>query len=112
MPAVMTGTDAKHVLELAPAEDEQPVEALVAHAANPALGMCVRVRRLNGCVDHGDPSKSIKPAPGPEPARVIVMAPSRTGSSLRRSQARRSSRSATAAGLWKRPAHGRSGSGS
>jgi hypothetical protein len=46
MPAVMTGADAKHVLELAPVEDEQPVEALAAHAANPALGMCVRVRRL------------------------------------------------------------------
>jgi hypothetical protein len=55
MPIVMTGIDAKHVLELAPAEDEQPVEALATYAADPALGMCVRVRRLHGCADHGDP---------------------------------------------------------
>jgi hypothetical protein len=44
----MTGVDAKHVLELAAAEDEQPVEALATHAADPALGVGVRVRRLNG----------------------------------------------------------------
>jgi len=55
MPVVMTGIDAKHVLELAPAEDEQPLETLAPHAADPALGMCVRVRRLHGCADHGDP---------------------------------------------------------
>jgi hypothetical protein len=28
----MTGVDAQHMLELAAAEDEQPVEALAAHA--------------------------------------------------------------------------------
>ena len=55
MPVVMTGIDAKHVLELAPAEDEQPVEALATDAADPTLGVCVRVRRLHGCADHGDP---------------------------------------------------------
>jgi hypothetical protein len=38
MPVVIPGVDAKHVLELAPAEDEQPVEALAAHVADPALG--------------------------------------------------------------------------
>jgi hypothetical protein len=54
MPVVMTGVDAKHLLELAPAEDEQPIEALATHAADPALGVCVRVRRLHGCPDHGD----------------------------------------------------------
>jgi hypothetical protein len=32
MPIVMTGVDAQHMLELAAAEDEQPVEALAAHA--------------------------------------------------------------------------------
>jgi hypothetical protein len=46
MPVVVTGVDAKHVLELAAAEDEQQVEALAAHAADPALGVCVRVRRV------------------------------------------------------------------
>src|SRR6266576_6604159 len=55
MPVVVTGIDAKHVLELAAAEDEQPVEALATHAADPTLGVCVRVRRLHGCADHGDP---------------------------------------------------------
>jgi hypothetical protein len=39
MPVVVTGIDAKHVLELAPAEDEQPVEALATDAADPALGV-------------------------------------------------------------------------
>ncbi len=51
----MTGINTKHVLELAAAEDEQSVEALATHAADPALGVCVRVRRLHGCADHGDP---------------------------------------------------------
>jgi hypothetical protein len=51
-PVVMAGVDVKHVLELASAEDEQPVEALATHAANPALGVGVRVRRQDGCADH------------------------------------------------------------
>jgi hypothetical protein len=55
MPVVVTGIDAKHVLELGAADDEQPVEALATDAADPALGVGVRVRRLHGCADHGDP---------------------------------------------------------
>ena len=55
MLVVMAGIDAKHLLELAPAEDEQPVEALSAHAADPALGVRVRVRRPDRCADHRDP---------------------------------------------------------
>ena len=51
----MTGIDTKHVLEVAPAEDEQSVEALVTQTADPAFGVCVRVRRLHGCADHADP---------------------------------------------------------
>jgi hypothetical protein len=47
MAVVMTGMDAKYVFELAPAEDEQPVEALAPHATDPALGVCVGVRRLH-----------------------------------------------------------------
>ena len=58
MAVVMAGIDAKHVLELAAAEDEQPVEALATDAADPALGVGVRVRRLHGCADHGDPFAS------------------------------------------------------
>jgi hypothetical protein len=55
MLVVMAGIDAKHVLELPPAEDEQAVEALTTHAADPALGVGVRVRRLHGRADHRNP---------------------------------------------------------
>ena len=37
--------DAEDVLKLAAPEDQEPVEALAAHAANPAFGVGVRVRR-------------------------------------------------------------------
>jgi hypothetical protein len=52
MPVLMVHIDMKHVRELAAAEDEQPVEALATHAADPALGVGVRVRRLDGSADH------------------------------------------------------------
>jgi hypothetical protein len=55
MPVVMVGIDTQHLFELAAAEDQQPVEALATHAADPALGVCVRVRCLDRCADHGDP---------------------------------------------------------
>jgi hypothetical protein len=41
--------------ELPPAEDEQAVEALAMHAADPALSVSVRVRCPDGRADHGDP---------------------------------------------------------
>jgi hypothetical protein len=50
----MIGVGAQDVFELALAEDEQPVEALATHAADPALGVRVRVRRLDGGADHRD----------------------------------------------------------
>jgi len=49
------GIDAKDLLELPPAKDEQAVEALATGAADPALGAGVRVRCLDGCADHTDP---------------------------------------------------------
>jgi hypothetical protein len=52
---VMAGVDAKYVLELAAAEDEQAIEALASDAADPALGVGVRVRCLDRRADHGDP---------------------------------------------------------
>ncbi len=52
---VMAGIDAKYVLEVAAAEYEQPVEALATDAANPALGVSVRVWCLDGRADHGNP---------------------------------------------------------
>jgi hypothetical protein len=39
--------DAEDVLKLAAAEDQEPVEALPAHAADPAFGVGIRVRRLD-----------------------------------------------------------------
>jgi hypothetical protein len=39
----MPGIDAKHLFELAAAEDQQPVEALATHAADPALRVGVGV---------------------------------------------------------------------
>jgi hypothetical protein len=55
MLVVMAGIDAKYVLELATVEDQQPVETLATDAADPALGVGVRVRRLDGRADHRDP---------------------------------------------------------
>jgi hypothetical protein len=39
--------DVEDVLEVAPAEDEDPVEAVGAEGTDPAFGVCVRVRRLD-----------------------------------------------------------------
>jgi hypothetical protein len=41
-------SDAEDVLELAAADDQQPVEALAADAADPTLHVGVRVWRLDG----------------------------------------------------------------
>ena len=51
---VVADIDAEDTLELAAAEDEQRIEALATHAADPALGVGVRIRRMNGRADHGD----------------------------------------------------------
>jgi hypothetical protein len=45
----VAGVHAEDVLELTATEDQKPVEALSADAADPALGVCVRVRRLDRC---------------------------------------------------------------
>ncbi len=52
MAVVVVGVGAEDVFELAAAEDEQAVEALATDAADPALGMCVRVRCLDRRADH------------------------------------------------------------
>ena len=44
----MTDVDLQDALELSAAEDAEPVEALPAHAADPALRAGVRVRRRHG----------------------------------------------------------------
>src|SRR5215213_8440309 len=53
---VMVDVDAEDVLELAAAEDQQPVEAFAAYGADPALHVRVRVRRLDGRTDDLAPS--------------------------------------------------------
>jgi hypothetical protein len=55
MPVVMAGVDAEHMFELAAAENEESIETVVPDRQYPALGVRVRVRRLDRCADHGDP---------------------------------------------------------
>src|SRR3954452_7361204 len=50
----MVDVDAEDVLELAAAEDQQPVEAFATYGADPALDVHVRVRRLDGRTDDLD----------------------------------------------------------
>jgi hypothetical protein len=51
---VVTPVDTEQVLEVTAAEDQDPVEAVGAKGADPALGVCVRVRRLDRRADHAD----------------------------------------------------------
>jgi hypothetical protein len=56
---VVLAVDAEHVLEVPSAEDQDPVEAVGADRAHPALGVGVRVRCLDGRVDHSDADPSV-----------------------------------------------------
>src|SRR6266513_6243693 len=47
-----------HEFEVAAAEDQEPVEALAADAANPALGVRPRLRRPHRRLDHPDPFRA------------------------------------------------------
>jgi hypothetical protein len=51
---VMAAVDAEDVLEVMPAEDEDPIEAVGADCADPAFGVGVGVRRLDRRADHLD----------------------------------------------------------
>src|ERR671919_2676297 len=51
---VVVVVDAEHMLEVEAAEDEDAVEAVGADGADPALGVGVPVRRLDGRADHLD----------------------------------------------------------
>jgi hypothetical protein len=51
---VVLAVDAEHVLQMPPAEDQDPVETVGASCANAALGVSVRVRRLDRRADHSD----------------------------------------------------------
>src|SRR5689334_4532392 len=50
----MAAVDAEYVVEVAAAEDEDSVETVSAESADPALGVSVRVRRLDRRADHPD----------------------------------------------------------
>lgn len=52
---VMPTVDAEHVLEMAAAEDQDPIEAVGADGPHPAFGVGVRAWRLDGRADHLDP---------------------------------------------------------
>ena len=54
MVVVVADVDVEDMFELAAAEDEQAIKALAADAADPALGVGVRVRRPNRRPDDGD----------------------------------------------------------
>ena len=50
----MEGVNAKHVLEVPTAQDQEPVEAFAAESADRALGVRPRLRRSDRCLDHVD----------------------------------------------------------
>ena len=54
MAVVVVDVDAEHLLELSPADDQDPVEAVAADGADPALGERVRLRRPERCADDLD----------------------------------------------------------
>ena len=54
MAVAVVDVDVEHVFELTAAEGQDPVEALVADSANPALGVRVGVRCLDWGADDGD----------------------------------------------------------
>jgi hypothetical protein len=51
---VVAAVDTEHMLEVAAAGDEDPVETISAESEHPALGEGVRVRRLHRRADHPD----------------------------------------------------------
>jgi transposase len=53
-PVVVTHADPKDVVELAAADDQDPIEQLAPGAPHPALHVSVRVRRLDWSPDDGD----------------------------------------------------------
>ena len=50
----MLSVGRKHVLQVAAADDQQPVEAFAADASYPALGVSARPRRPHRRFDHTD----------------------------------------------------------
>ena len=55
MRIVVVDVDAEDVLEVPPAPDRYPVEALASDSPNAALGIGVGPRCPDGCADDADP---------------------------------------------------------
>jgi hypothetical protein len=51
MAVVMVDIDTEHLLELSPADDQDPVEAVAPDGADPALGKRVRGLRRRLCLN-------------------------------------------------------------
>ena len=51
---VMVDVDAEHLLELSPADDQDPVEAVAADGADPAPGERICLRRPKRCANDLD----------------------------------------------------------
>jgi len=72
---VVKAVDAEHVLEMAAAEDQDPVEAVGASGAHPALGEGVRVRGLDRCANHLDALRPEDLVEGTAELRVAISRP-------------------------------------
>ena len=70
---VVPAVDAEHVLEMAAAEDQDPVEAVGASRAHPALGEGVRVRGLDRCAKHLDALRPEDLVEGVAELRVAIV---------------------------------------
>jgi hypothetical protein len=70
---VVPGVDAEDVFELATADDQEAVEALVADAANPALHVGVRVGSPDRHADESDVLARQKSVEGARELRVAVV---------------------------------------
>ena len=60
MAVVMVDIDAQHLLELSPADDQDPVEAVPADGADPAFGERVCLRRAKRCGEARDGVEAVE----------------------------------------------------
>src|SRR4051812_24410207 len=72
-PVVVAHIGAEHVLKLAATEDQEPVEALAANSADPALDVRVRVRGANRRTDDPDTCALEQPIEGRGELAIAVM---------------------------------------
>jgi hypothetical protein len=70
---VVPDVDAEDVLELATADDQQPVEAFAADGADPAFHVCVRVWCPDGCADDLDRLAPEERVEGVRELRVVIV---------------------------------------